>query len=131
MNSVQIEARLYAGARLIKTMSDEAASGAFWHFEDGRTARAETCEKMLSEGIIRPMDDGLFPDSSQTYRLAPYPGELADFVSERIGPDWTVAKRRTKKLLEQYRTVILPADFAAAEREWTARHALAERRLAA
>lgn len=125
MNSAQIEARLYAGGRLIKTMSDGAASGAYWHFEDGRTAWADTCEKMLALGVIVPMNDGLFPDSSQTFQLAPYPGQLGEFVAERIGPDWVVAKRKTKKLLEQYQTVIRPAEYAAAEREWAARHRIA------
>lgn len=125
MNSAQIEACLYAGGRLIKTMSDDAASGAFWTFEDGRTARAETCEKMLADGIIRPLDDGLFPDSSQTFRLAPYPGELDELVALRHGANWTVAKRRTKKLLQQYATVVHPGDYEATCREWAARHALA------
>lgn len=125
MNSVQIEARLYAGARLIKTMSDEAASGAYWHFEDGKVARAETCQQMLDDGVIRPMDDGLFPGTSQTFRLAPYPGELDALVTERCGANWVLAKRRTKKLLEQYATIVRPNEYAAVKREWEARHGIA------
>ncbi len=124
-NVAQIESRLFAGARLIKTMDQDAASGATWAFDDGRPARADWCRKLLEEGVIRPDNDGLFPEASQTFSLAPYPAPLAEFVSEKIGPDWVVAKRRTAKLKEQYRTIVLPREFAAAEREWTARHQLA------
>lgn len=128
---VQIESRLFSGRTLIKTMDADAASGASWAFDDGRTARADLCEKMLAQGIIEPLNDGLFPGASQTYSLAPYTGDIADFIVDRIGPDWVVAKRRTKKLLEQYATIVLPREYAAAEREWKARHRVAEQRLAA
>ncbi|MGH6977801.1 MAG: hypothetical protein ACRED4_00675 [Brevundimonas sp.] len=124
-NTAQIEARLFSGAKLIKTMDQDAATGATWAFDDGRTARADLCHKMLEDGVIEPEADGLFPGLGQTYRLAPYPAPLEVFVSERCGPDWVVAKRRTAKLKEQHQTVILPREFAAAEREWAARHRLA------
>lgn len=124
-NTAQIEARLFSGARLIKTMDQDAATGATWAFEDGRPARADLCQKMADDGVIAPGEDGLFPGLGQTYRLAPYPKPLEVFVSERCGPDWIVAKRRTAKLKEEHRTVILPREFAAAEREWTARHRIA------
>lgn len=124
-STVQIEARLFSGSRLIKTMDQDAATGATWAFEDGRAARADLCQKLFDEGVIRAEEDGLFPGVGQTFSLAPYPGALKDFVSERLGPDWTVAKRRTAKLKEQHRTVVLPREFAAAEREWTARHRIA------
>lgn len=124
-STIQIEARLFSGSRLIKTMDQDAATGATWAFEDGRSARADLCQKLLDEGVIRAEEDGLFPGAGQTFSLAPYPGALSDFVSERIGPDWTIAKRRTAKLKEQHRTVILPREYAAAEREWSARHRIA------
>lgn len=124
-NVAQIESRLFAGARLIKTMDQDAATGATWAFDDGRPARADWCRKLLDDGVIRPEQDGLFPEASQTFSLAPYPAPLDAFVAEKIGPDWVVAKRRTAKLKEQHATIILPREFAAAEREWTARHRLA------
>lgn len=122
----QIEARLFDGRALIKTMDQESATGAVWCFDDGRTARANLCEKLLSDGVLRALSDGLFADTAQTFALAPYAGSLEQFITERHGPNWTVAKRTTKKLREEYQTIILPREFAASKREWEARHALAQ-----
>lgn len=127
----QIEARLFEGQRLIKTMDCDAATGTTWSFEDGRTARADLCERLVVAGVIQPMADGLFDDIAQTWTLAPYDADLGRLVTERHGPGWAVVKRRTKKLREQHETLILPGEYAATEREWKARHALAEPRLAA
>ena len=124
-STVQIESRLFDGGRLIKTMDADAAKGVAWAFEDGRMARADVCQKMLEDGVIAPEEDGLFPGHGQTFRLAPYPRPLEDFVSERCGPDWVVAKRRSAKLKAAHRTVILPREFAVAQREWAARNRVA------
>lgn len=125
MSFAQAEARLFGGCAIIKTMDPDAASGAAWTFDDGGNASAAFCERMLETGIIRALRDGLFEDTSQTFALAPYSGSLETFITERHGPDWVVAKRATKKLREQYQTIILPRVFAASKREWEARHALA------
>ena len=53
-STVQIESRLFDGARLIKTMDADAAKGVTWAFEDGRMARADLCQKMLEDGVIAP-----------------------------------------------------------------------------
>lgn len=63
-----VERRLKEGALVLKTCSQDAPRGAFWTFADtGRAARADVCDRLVSEGLLKPRGDGLFPDHSQTW----------------------------------------------------------------
>lgn len=65
-----VELRLEAGASVMKTISQDAPTGAFWTFADnGRAARADVCQRLIEAGKLHPMGDGLFGDA-QTYALA-------------------------------------------------------------
>lgn len=117
----RVEERLFRGAALMKTIDADAALGCVWCFDDGESARADICERLVSEGLLVSVDEGLFPGMGQTYRLAPYRGSLSDFITERFGPDWAVCNRRTRKLQEQHATLVLRSEYAAAKREFDAR----------
>jgi hypothetical protein len=66
-----VEQRLMAGALVLKTCSEDAPRGAFYVFTDnGRSARADIIEKLISAGKLRPRGDGLFGDDAQTWGYA-------------------------------------------------------------
>lgn len=63
-----VELRLEQGVRLLKTNGGDADRGAYWTYADtGRVARSDVCERLVQKGILRPLDDGLFPGDSQTW----------------------------------------------------------------
>jgi hypothetical protein len=66
-----VEKRLESGVALLKTADRDASRGVIWTFSDtGRVARADICERLLRAGRLIPQGDGLFPDDSQSWRLA-------------------------------------------------------------
>lgn len=66
-----VERRLKEGARIMKTATRDAATGVIWTFADtGKTARADICERLVADGVLAPLNDGLFPGESQTWGLA-------------------------------------------------------------
>lgn len=66
-----VELRLMAGAKILKTMSDQAPLGRFYVFSDtGRSARADIVERLIAAGKLKPQGDGLFGDDAQTWALA-------------------------------------------------------------
>lgn len=121
----RVEDRLFSGATLLKTMDQDSATGAAWSFPDGETARADVCERLLTEGLLVGADAGLFPGMEQQYRLKPYSGSFEDFAAERFGQGYFVCNRRTKKLAEQYSKLVLRSEYAEAKREFDARRAAA------
>ena len=66
------EARLRAGAVVLKTSSPDAKHGAFWTYPDtGRLAAATVCHRLERLGLLES-EDGLFEGlGGQTYRLKP------------------------------------------------------------
>lgn len=65
-----VEQRLKAGASILRTITQDAPTGAFWIFSDnGKVARADVCQRLLSAGKLAPRGDGLFGDS-QTFGWA-------------------------------------------------------------
>lgn len=117
----RVEERLFAGAVLMKTMDQDAPMGCFWTFQDGLSARADICEKMLADGFLVQQDEGLFPGTGQLYRLAPYEGDFEQFIAERFGPDWHVCDRITPTLKKTHKTLIRRQEYVAARREYDAR----------
>lgn len=66
-----VERRLRQGSRIIATHNDDGKA-TVWNFaDDGRCARSDVVERLLAGGVLVPMGDGLFPEDSQTYGLAP------------------------------------------------------------
>lgn len=119
------EQRLYAGATLMKTMDRDSVTGCSWAFTDGETARIDVVERLNARGLLVETDGGLFPGMGQSYRLAPYDGDFGEFTTERFGPNWCVCKRKSKKLAEQYTTLILGAEYAEAVKKFDARKKMA------
>ena len=65
------DARLRAGAVVLKTSSPDAKHGAFWTYPDtGKLAAANVCHRLERIGLLES-DDGLLPGGGQTYRLKP------------------------------------------------------------
>lgn len=65
-----VERRLKDGASVLRTICRDAPTGAFWTFsDDGKAARADVCNRLLSAGKLAPRGDGLFGDS-QTFGWA-------------------------------------------------------------
>lgn len=117
----RVEDRLYAGATLMKTMDQNAVSGAAWSFSDGEPANAGVCERLLGGGILMSVEDGLFPGMGQQFRLKPYEGDFDAFAADRFGAGFVVCNRRTRKLQEQHSKLVLRSEVAAARREFDAR----------
>lgn len=62
------ESRLKQGARVMKTLRGGQTE---WSFaEDGQAARSDIVERLIRDGVLAPMNDGLFGDS-QTYGVRP------------------------------------------------------------
>lgn len=64
---------LAAGDVLMVTQVSEppSAAGTFYCLKGaGKTVTKTAVRKLMDEGELVPVNDGLFPDASQTYRLA-------------------------------------------------------------
>jgi hypothetical protein len=65
-----VEQRLEAGACLLKTMTGNPSDPVRWTFSNSNgCARADVVERLIADGRVKPMNDGLFEDS-QSYALA-------------------------------------------------------------
>lgn len=65
-----VEQHMERGALLLKTMTGDPAQPVRWTFSNIRgAARADVVERLLADGKLKPLNDGLF-DDSQTYGLA-------------------------------------------------------------
>lgn len=65
-----VEQHMERGALLLKTLTGDPAQPVRWTFSNIHgAARADVVERLLSDGRLRPLNDGLFGDS-QTYTLA-------------------------------------------------------------
>ncbi|WP_297803668.1 hypothetical protein [uncultured Brevundimonas sp.] len=59
-------AQVRAHGHLHKTMCQEASNGSYFNLPSGRVLHRETCERLIAEGRLVSLRDGLF-DDSQTF----------------------------------------------------------------
>lgn len=65
-----VEQHMERGALLLKTMTGDPFQPVRWTFTNIRgAARADVVERLLTEGKLKPLNDGLF-DDSQSFGLA-------------------------------------------------------------
>jgi len=70
INAIQAEGLLQKGSKLTKTYNK---TGTGWSLEPGGEISSKVAAKLLKLPHVQPNGDGLFPDTSQTFRLGSAP----------------------------------------------------------